>query len=247
MVHQSGRNAVHITRNDEKGIWSLVPATSNEAETLSSVANFLPVGTKMSYMGRETDPDDGNALALSFNAGGKGSRVTKGSATSIDYVGGVSFTLVGTTPEDKEELKGMRDTCYMASSGLILIEILRASRAQPGLLFTAEFCKHCNAPMIKMGRCEWKTCDACVDKCDHDWKTGAIHGGGIDIGVGEACRYCGIRKPKSDNEPEKSPLAHALAYQEFDPDTILIYNGVPVRELAARMQKAGVTVEMLEG
>lgn len=234
---------MHIIRNDEKATWTLVPTTSDEERTRASVASFLSVGDKMQYHGRGTDPDDENAITVRFNAGGKYERVTKGNSTNPDYVGGVTFHLIGTTPEDKDELGYVRDTCYVGSGGLILVEQSEVD-GTPALVFTAKHCKLCGAPMIKMGRCEWETCDACSDKCEHELETGAIHGGGIDLGLGQFCGKCGIAKPKSDDEPEKSPLAHALAFQRHAPDnTLVIHNGVPVEQLAAEMEAAGFPVE----
>jgi hypothetical protein len=230
---------VHITRNDEKATWTLIPTTPDEEKTLASVASLLSVGNKIEYHGRTTDPDDENAVSVHFNAGGKHARRTTygkngGSSTRSVYVGGVTLVLIGSTPEDKNEIACIRDTCFDQTE----------VDGKFALLFTAKHCKHCGAPILKMGRCEWSTCDTCVEKCDHEWETGAIHGGGIDLGLGEICGKCGIGKPKADDEPEKSPFAHALAYQEYDPHTLVIHNGVPVRELAAKMQEVGIPLDL---
>lgn len=205
---------MHITRNDEAATWTLVSTSDAEKETLAAIASSLPLGGKMNYNGRSTYPDDENAVAIRFNAGGQQRRQTHtnehgGSIIYTVYDGGVTFDLFGSTTEDKHELACVRNTCYFGSGGLIFVEQTEVD-GELALVFTAKHCKHCGAPMLRMARCEGNTCDACVEKCDHEYKRGAIHGGSIDIGVGEFCVKCGAGKPRAEGEKDKTPLQHAL-------------------------------------
>ena len=226
---------MHITRDDEAATWTFIATNNAEGSALADVATNLSIGEKLAYNGRnESDPA---RLLLHFNAGGRGEWVTRGNVTLYEYIGGSEVELVGTSDEDNDEVGSIRDTCFFGSSGLILLKPTEVD-GKPALVFTAEHCKLCNAPIIKMGRCEWSTCDACVEKCDHQYDRMPVHGGGIEIGVGKGCQICGFVPPDASDDA-KTPLQHAVdAEVELGIPVYAIGTGMTARELATAAQSS---------
>ena len=109
--------------------------------------------------------------------------------------------LAAANDESEEIVRDMRDALFFSGgSGLFFLE----SREKGGTFFVdvcLSFCKHCKMPLIDMGRCEWRTCEACVAKCEHDYDRGSVHGGSAQVlSVGEFCNKCGRGKPNDEVE-----------------------------------------------
>jgi hypothetical protein len=169
--------------------------------------------SRFQYSGRICT-DDEPVQAIILHAGGYSKQVTtplKGgsSITTPVHVGGVRIVLRGTTPADQRQLFPLRDACFWGSGGFELIQVLRGG----GAIVTAKRCKHCAGPMIDYASCEWSTCGTCALVCEHTYIRGAIHGGGVDIGVGFFCDKCGRGKPKENDQVALSLDMHHMAVQ----------------------------------
>lgn len=211
---------MHITRDDASGTWKFTPVTADEVVFVELIQVYNQPGVPIHYMGRRDDASFPNHVNCKFNVGGEGEWVTTptpegGSWTEFCWNGGVTFWLEGSTESDRDELDSLRDTMYFGSSGLMLVEA-EVSGETLSLFFTASKCQHCEARLIKMGECEWKTCAECRSKCQHDWKEGAIHGGDAgELAHGEFCAKCGIVNP--DRERMYDALTEFSA--ALDPDS----------------------------
>lgn len=203
---------MRILRNDDAQTWELQPTTPREAEVLTSVLCVLKRGQRMEFHGSRNG-GDGHTIAIRFNAGGEPIEVTNrgGWIRYTKYTGGVTWWLE-TTPDNRAELWSIRNTCYIGSGGLIFLKPVKHDR-EYSLIFTAKYCKLCGAPMLDAGRCEWATCWACVERCDHQWERGAIWGR-VDIGVGFFCGTCGVGKPDDEEANTKTSLDHAVAAEQ---------------------------------
>jgi hypothetical protein len=186
-----------------------------ERATLSDMARVTTSGERIGYGGFQREDDDSGVGIVHLHAGStREERVrTEGSVTfhRWEHVGGVHLALEGTTDEDKKAIARIRRICFF-SGGLIFLGKYQVHGTSV-LTVTGTYCKKCSAPIIDSGRCEWKTCAACVATCTHQYVRGAIHGGGLDIGVGEFCGICGIGKPEDENAPQRSLLEHHLAVE----------------------------------
>lgn len=203
-----------IIRDEKLATLTLVPIGQNETEIITSITEILKPGDKLSYGGRGSDGNDNKFCIVHLHAGAREERQNKtvGSTTfwhSV-HVGGVHLVLRGSTENDKSEVGRIRDACFFGAGGLIYIGETELNKTK-SIITTAMRCEHCNSNMLERVECEWRTCNACAAKCMHDYERGPIHGGGIDIGVGEFCSKCGRGKPKTKGERKKSLIEHHLA------------------------------------
>lgn len=205
---------MRVIRDEAAATIKLVPIEEGEGKLLALIAETLQPGSKIHYRGRKTEADEKYCSVL-LNAGGIGERQVRkhgnGTLTELVLVGGVDLELKGSTEDDKREISRIRDMCFFGTSGMFFLGEVDYEGTK-ALLFTGSLCQLCGAQMIKRSACEWRTCDACAAKCEHNHVKGAIHGG-VDIGVGEYCSLCGRGKPKHENEREKSVLEHHLAVE----------------------------------
>lgn len=204
-----------IIRDEKKATFKLVPTGPKEETTVKQIVALIKPREKLVYGGKRRD---GEHCLIHLYAGSKVEEKTQKISANVTFthdvhVGGVELILRGTTKADKQVVGSIRDTCFFGSGGLIFLKTVKVD-GKTSLVTTAKFCQHCGRGMIEMGRCEWKTCRACAAACEHTYKTGAVHGGGLDIGLGEYCTKCGMGKPRVHGEREKSQLEHHLAVEK---------------------------------
>ena len=221
-----------IIRDKQLATLTFVPVESAEEQIVASIVAMLKPEDKLSYGGRERDGDDDKFCIIHLHAGAREETQSKTegniTVTRDVHVGGVKLTLVGTTEEDKHEVGRIRDMCYFGSGGLIFIGETEVD-GKKTIVTTGLRCRHCGAGMIRYSDCEWKTCDACAAKCEHNYVRGMIHGGGVgDMGVGEYCDKCGRGKPKAEGEREKSKIEHHLAVEKELGVNVIYKDGPPV-------------------
>lgn len=203
-----------IIRDEHLATLTLVPVDLDEEEVVVSLAAMLKPEDKLVYGGRGQDSDNNEFCVVYLHAGSQKEERTeeKGNITMHEFVhvGGIKLILQGSAEEDKREVGRIRDICYYGSSGLIFLgeTVIEGKQA---LTITAKRCKVCNKNMIRRVECEWSICDECAAKCEHKYVLGAIHGGGVNLGVGEYCDICGRGKPKLKTERQKSEIEHFLA------------------------------------
>jgi hypothetical protein len=166
---------MRVLRDQKKGIITLRPLDVEEEAILQKIIVNKQIGDILKYDGR----GGANRMWLCFYIG----------------IGDSTFKLSGTADDDDKAVRNIRDAIFFGGRGLIFIGHTEVN-GKPSLDFTIEHCKVCNKPMISMIECEWQTCNACAEKCEHNYVYGAVHGGGIDIGLGEYCDFCGRGKPK---------------------------------------------------
>lgn len=165
--------------NEAKGIIALTSATEAEETSLRALIT-KGKGFQLKYDGREgADCNDplSERMSLYFKLDGQ------------------RATITATNDESEQNIRFARDAIFFGGGGLTLVDHEEADGKMQANVCIA-FCKHCNAPLIEMGRCEWKTCEACVAKCEHEYEDGHVHGGEAGVlGVGKFCVKCGRGKP----------------------------------------------------
>ena len=210
---------------------TLVPVEADEEQVIASIVAMLKSEDKLSYGGRGRDGDDDKFCTVHLHAGGREEErsETSGNVTvnRTVHVDSVELVLRGSTEEDKHEVGRIRDMCYFGSGGLILIGETEVD-GKKAIVATGKRCKHCGVGMIRYFDCEWRTCDACAAKCEHNYVRGMIHGGGTDMGVGEFCDKCGRGKPRAEGEREKSVIEHHLAVEKELGVNVIYKDGPPI-------------------
>lgn len=217
---------MRIVPGREHATLLLVAVSAEEEAVIGMVSESITRGDKIDYLGREKDSDS-RFVKLRFNAGGVREQKSEviGTTTFAREVstGGVDFMLCGTKESDKREIGNIRDACFFGSGGLIFLG--RTSFEElPAMLVTLALCKSCGGPMVEMVECEWGICNSCSVKCAHDYERGAVHGGGVDVAMGEFCKTCGRAKPKAADEPEKSQAERHMEVERELGVTILYKN-----------------------
>lgn len=207
-----------IIHDKQLATLTFIPVKVTEEQIIASIAAMLKAEDKLSYGGRGRDSDDEKFCTVHLHAGGREEeRVETDRNVTVHrtvHVDSVELVLQGTTEEDKHEVGRIRDMCYFGSDGLIFIGEAEVD-GKKAIITTGSRCKHCGAGMIRYSDCEWKTCDACAAKCEHNYVRGMIHGGGVgDMGVGEYCDKCGRGKPRVEGEREKTKIEHHLAVEK---------------------------------
>lgn len=111
------------------------------------------------------------------------------------------IVVMASTDDGECDIRAIRDAVYFGGGGLTLLNHEEVD-GKPSAQVCVTFCKHCQAPLIDMGRCEWKTCEACVDKCEHEYQEGATHGGPAGtLAVSAYCKKCGRGNPNATVDP----------------------------------------------
>ena len=202
-----------IIRDEEKATCTLVPVETEEEQVLLSMIGVLKPGDKIRYHGRSQDGEDDKFCKIYLYAGGHEERQTIDNVSEMVQVDSIELILVGSAEEDKHNVNQLRDCCYFGHvGGLIFLNEVEAG-GKKAIVVTAGLCKLCGGQMINRVACEWEVCDACAGKCAHKYERGAIHGGGLDIGIGWFCGICGRGKPKTEGERKKTQLEQHLAVE----------------------------------
>lgn len=184
---------MRVQRDERAGTCTLVPTTPEERAALDRVAS-LGTGATIPYVGREGEDWRDPRFSISFSIGEHRLRVH------------------GDDEESRRVTGGIRDTCFCATSGLTY---LGTTEDGIGFRFTGGYCARCGSPIITRAACEWRVCDACAERCAHEYRRGIVHGGGIDIGVDEYCGSCGRAKPRPADQSDFTPAMHALLAEAF--------------------------------
>lgn len=207
---------MRIIRDGQAATWTFLPVTASEEQAIATVLAMLKPEDKLAYEGRCTDKEDDRFCTIRLSAGvhREERQQVDGFLTIIHdvCVDGAGLFVCGSTEEDKKEVGFVRDTCYWGSSGLIFLGTTQVDD-KLAIVTTAKRCKHCNAGMIWYYECESNTCNACAAKCEHTYVHGVVHGGGVDIGMGEFCSKCKRGKPRAEGERKKTPIEGHLAVE----------------------------------
>lgn len=234
---------MRIVRDNENGILTFVPMTLVEMIKVAQVAKTLKPSGKLVYGGVERFDRQGEIKRIRLHIGSKEEEVTThykegGSLTRSVHIGGITLGLMGSTEKDRQEVDTIRDLCFFGTGDLVLKGVVRVGW-KTSLVVTGSYCKLCHNPMVTPIECEWKVCDKCTATCDHNYIKGAVHGGGIDIGLGYFCDKCGRGKALTEIEKHMSVLDHHLAVEKELGVNIFYKNGpfATPSELAAAQNK----------
>lgn len=211
---------VHVEQDRPVGLITLTATTPEEEVVLQDLGAVAVFGQILGYGGR-------GSIASS-------APYTEHMYLRFSYGEGKEFTILATSEEDEKAVRQLRDAIYFGHGGFTFTGY-SVRDGRPSADFTIAQCKVCNKPIISRVECEWLTCDACAAKCEHQYKRGATHGGGVDLGVGEFCGVCGRAKPKPEDEPEKPLYDHHIAAEE-ELGIQMIYENLP-----------GMTPRMVKG
>lgn len=202
-----------IQRDEATATWTLIPVEPGEADTLAALANVMQLSDLMIYDGRDQDPDDEHSLQLNLCFGATPKRQTKkrGRITihHTDLVGGVKLVLRGSSAADKVEVSEIRDTCFFATSGLQLVSI-QSVDSLTTLVVTGKQCPVCGTNMFTVRACSWDICDACADRCAHQYQLMATDGP-EGLGYRPCCMTCGRPQPPVPGERQPSIIEQQLA------------------------------------
>jgi len=209
---------MRIIRDNKAGTFTFVPTEPIEISAFDQLVNAVKKGDEFAYGGRENDGNSNEYLKIHLHFGSVevDDEKVDGNITIRKKVhkGGTHLLLQGSSAEDKKIVNRIRDICYFGSGGLIFLETALLDNAT-AFVFTAKFCKHCQAPMIDRCSCEWSTCGVCAAKCEHVYVRGLVHGGSAgDGGVGEFCGNCGRCKPSTGNEPKMTAAERHLQVEQ---------------------------------
>lgn len=153
----------------ENGTCLLTPTTPGEKAVLEIWKANLKPEDSITYKGR--GENDGEFWTIKLEAAN------------------VGLTVVGESEEDKYRVQNLRNAFFNSGSPHFLEAINDSVRIY------GRRCKDCNATMIEMASCEWKTCDACAAKCEHEVEKGFTHSETKEIDVGHYCVKCGRGQP----------------------------------------------------
>ncbi len=202
-----------IIRDEGTATITLVATNAEETEALKNVITISKPRKKMSYGGC-VGKDGGRPFAIYLHMNSRRKRVVEEFSNvtmrSTKLVGGAKLEILGTTEADDQEVRSMRDTCFFGSTGFFYLGSSDVG-GEVSIIITAQFCKHCHSYMISRVGAEWKTCDACAEKCRHKYIRGTIHGGSAgNLAMGEYCRKCGRVKPELEGARKKGQIEREL-------------------------------------
>lgn len=221
-----------VIRNNQAGTLTFVPVVKAEQRVVNRIIKVSKSGDLLKYGGRRSDPKTGYTVMLTFYAKAKQKKVTKqtGNITTItnEYVGGVKLELVASDKDSLKAIGSLRDAVYFSSGGITFLdsEVVEGKKA---ITITVKRCQHCRANLISRHTCEWKTCDACAAKCNHNYVYGMVHGGSAgNMAMGEYCDMCGRGKPEPEGAREKGQIERELQV-ERELGVTVVYKQGPIK------------------
>jgi CheY-like chemotaxis protein len=189
---------MHVEQDRAVGLLTFTAVTSEEETLLQDLGATTAFGQILKYKGRGSitpNASYGEHMWLQFS-----------------YGEDKKLELLATTEEDEKAVRQLRDAIYFGKGGLTFTGYF-VRNGKPSVDFTIAQCKACHKSIISVIECEWLYCDACAAKCEHQYKRGATHGGGVDLKIGDFCSVCGRAKPEPKDEPEKPLYDHHIAVE----------------------------------
>lgn len=178
---------MHVKYDKAEGTVNLSAATSEEESLLNRIATDIKKGRRLEYNGRD-GADHGTPYSERMELFFK--------------LGKDKVTLVASSDKSESVVRSIRDAIFFGGGGLHVVDVrFDVATGKKSLDMCVSHCQHCGAPLVEMGRVEWRTCEACVAKCEHHYVRGATHGGSAgQLASGLFCDKCGRGKP--DDEPD---------------------------------------------
>ena len=176
---------MHVEFDEKEGTVNLSSATDEEEALIDRIIIGFKKDGKLEYDGRD-GADHGapysERMELFFKLGGD------------------NITLVASSDEDERVVRKIRDAIFFGGGLHAVSAQFGDTIGKKSLNMCVNFCKYCGVPLVKMTRVEWKTCEACVAKCEHHYIHGSMHGGSAgEWANGLFCDKCG--RGKLDHEP----------------------------------------------
>ncbi|MGE5392710.1 MAG: hypothetical protein ACM3NH_03125 [Candidatus Saccharibacteria bacterium] len=194
----------------ERGTVVLAASDVWEAQVLREIATTVVRGSVIQYQSRDGadhgEPYD-RRMTLKFLLNGR------------------EIVLRATRDEDEKIVRSLRDWIWFGKRGGVLYLEYEETLEGPRVRVAPELCKICRKPVASLAESEWQTCDACAEKCKHEYKRGTVHGGVAGpLAMGEYCGKCGRGKPESIR-----PRTQAGRELEVQKETGIIvqYKGMP--------------------
>ncbi len=156
----------------ENGTCLLTPTTSGEIAVLGIWKANLKPEDEIAYKGR--GPEDNGFWTVKLEAAN------------------IGITLIGEVDADKYGIQDLRNAFFNSGSPHFMEAVGDSVRIY------GRRCKVCGATMIDMASCEWKTCDACSTKCEHEVEKGFTHSNVKELDVGYYCVKCGRGQPSPE-------------------------------------------------
>lgn len=172
---------MRVSVNEDLGIVMMTPTQISEKVFFEGLRILGEKGTTLLYKGHrmrnKNSPDERILL-------------------TVQDPSNILLVIEGDQKADDDGLRHLKDLLYYGSSKLEILDFI----GDEMILFTVDRCKTCNRPMADFSSCEWKICKFCAQLCPHNYTRDAIHGGSVDIGIGEFCNICGRGKPKDPHQ-----------------------------------------------
>jgi len=149
----------------DNGTCLLKPSIDMERAALALWAERLRPDEKITYKGR--GPDDGEYWTVRLEAAD------------------VGLTLVGNFEEDKRAIESLRNAFFFGCNPIFVEAV------GDGVRIAATRCKLCGSYVIDMPSAEWKTCQPCSERCQHELERGITHSETKELDVGNFCVKCG--------------------------------------------------------
>lgn len=232
-----------VTRLEINRLYVLAATKPLELELFEQIKSQIGQTRSFNYSGRRSDPLDERFSDVILNFGGTRQNVVICGITRINHpAGGIDLVVRGDEESDRYEVNGLRNACFFGHVDLDIVEISEVD-GQLAIAFVLAYCQHCQAAMLDMVECEWRTCHACAAKCEHSYKLGPVHGGGSELGLGSFCTRCGRAEPKGNlgntmsQAEQHSVLEELIGVQVVYKDTPLSPEQVVALEQEARARR----------
>ena len=204
-----------VVKKDSIGLVCFIPTDEKELKNLLRVIGMIKPGEILQYVinHRLVFPVPEHRPIYFYAGGKKSQKETSPGILETVYEDGADLLVKGDTEQDYQSIDTIRDTCNLATFGLIYLG--QGKVAEKTVLFlTGSYCKHCGKAITDWVRCAWHTCQECVAKCEHAYVARQVRSERIIDGNSfrEYCSKCGHAK----NDPEiqlKQPLGCKVIYQ----------------------------------
>lgn len=189
----------------DNGAVILIPLASEGEEVLQEILNAGPSKAEWHFQGTryKTPGVKDRIVGVSYACGGEGYWRKDGNVTFKDYKDAIKIHFDLSEVKDEDALYAMRDFGYF-TGGLM---IQGDSSSKQMRLGSRASCKECEGQLLSHVELDWKICDSCSERCEHEYEEGVGQANG-HLAYLPFCTKCGRGDPNW--QPSENPAEDIL-------------------------------------
>jgi hypothetical protein len=180
----------------------LTPRDASASSVMQQIVDAAPESLRWHSKGVMYDDNDRLIVRAYFACGGSSYQRRDGNVTTTDYEGAIKVILDLAGIEDETALRRLSDLGWF--TGIVVDPSATRDSFRLG---SAGICKVCGNQVKRGIGLEWRVCDTCAEKCDHQYVMGVGQVNG-HLAHMSFCDVCGRADPSWI--PNDDPMVDVL-------------------------------------